>query len=440
MNHESRKFSASRREFLAKSALGGAALAGGLSLARSAHAAGSDVIRIALVGCGGRGTGAAVNALKNAAQAKLKLVAMADAFSDALESSLKSIQSACKDQVDVTPERKFVGLDGYQKALEAGVDMVLLCGPPGFRPAQFEAAVKAGKQVFMEKPVATDAPGVRRILAANEEAKKKGLLVAVGHHLRHEDKHRELVKRIHDGVIGELNFLRVYFNAGGLWVRPRQPGQTELQHQVRNWYYFTWLSGDHIVEQHVHDIDVGNWIARAHPVEAEGSGGRQVRIGKNFGEIFDHHAVEFTYANGLKMFSYCRQIDGCGFVFSQHAHGTKGRAELSGAGKTSLLADGQPPVNWRQGADGHQTEMNDLLAAMLAGKPYNEADWAAESSMTAILGRMATYSGQVVKWDKAINSPLELAPKSLAWDAEAPVKPGPDGIYACAIPGVTKAR
>jgi predicted dehydrogenase len=439
MNQESHKFCASRREFLVKSAVGGAALAGGLSLARSAHAAGSDVIRLGLVGCGGRGAGAAVNALKNAAKARVKLVAMADAFADRLESSLKRIQSAGKDQVDVTPQRKFVGLDGYQKVLEAGVDMVLLCGPPGFRPVQFEAAVKAGKHVFMEKPVATDSPGIRRVLGANEEAKKKGLLVAVGHHLRHEDKQRELVKRIHDGAIGELKFMRVYFNSGGLWTRPRQPGETELQHQVRNWLYFTWLSGDHIVEQHVHDIDVGNWIAQAHPIEANGMGGRQVRIGKDFGEIFDHHAVEFTYANGLKMFSFCRQINGCGFVFAQHAHGTKGRAEMAGQGNTVLLADGQQPVRWRPTVEGHQTEMDDLFAAMLSGKPYNEADWAAESSMTAILGRMATYSGKVVNWGEAINSTLDLAPRTLSWDAETPVKPGPDGIYACAIPGVTKA-
>ena len=439
MNHASRKFCASRREFLAKSALGGAALAGGLSLARSVHAAGSDVVRIALVGCGGRGTGAAVNALKNAAKAKLKLVAMADAFGDRIDSSLKQIQSACKDQVDVTPERKFIGLDCHQKVLDADVDMVLLCGPPGFRPMQFEAAVKAGKHVFMEKPVAADSPGIRRVLAANEEAKKKGLLVAVGHHLRHENKHRELVQRIHDGAIGELTFLRVYFNAGGLWIRPRQPGQTELQHQVRNWYYFTWLSGDHIVEQHVHDIDVGNWIARAHPIEAEGSGGRQVRIGKNYGEIFDHHAVEFTYANGLKMFSYCRQIDECWGSFSQHAHGTKGVVNIDGHGTSELRVDGQEPLHWKREKDGHQVEMDDLFAAILAGQRYNEGEHGAHSTMTAILGRMATASGKIVRWDDAISSELNLLPPKLTWDAQPLVLPDKNGEYACAMPGKTKA-
>ena len=414
-------------------------MAGGLSIARGAHAAGSDVIRLALVGCGGRGTGAAVNALKNAGKANVKLVAMADAFRDSLDRSLRGIETKCKDQVDVPESRKFVGLDAYQKALESGVDMVLLCGPPGFRPSQFEAAVKAGKHVFMEKPVATDAPGVRRVMAANQVAKQKSLAVAVGHHLRHEEKHCALIKQIHEGAIGDVKYIRVYFNTGSLWKRPRQPDQTELQYQVRNWYYFTWLSGDHIVEQHVHDIDVGNWIAKGHPVEANGMGGRQVRKGKDFGEIFDHHAIEYTYADGIKMFSFCRQIDGCWGSFSEHAHGTKGSASMEGHGTTTLSPDGQTPTRWKRTADGHQVEMDDLFAAIVAGKPYNEGDNGAEGSMTAILGRMASYSGKLVKWDEALQSTQDLSPKSLAWDADAPVKPDQDGLYACAMPGVTKA-
>jgi myo-inositol 2-dehydrogenase/D-chiro-inositol 1-dehydrogenase len=430
----------SRRDFLKRStvAVAGTALAGGLSLARSAHAAGSDVIKIALVGCGGRGTGAATEALKNKANPNVKLVAVADAFRDRVDACLRAVQAECKDKVDVPEERKFTGLDCHEKALACDVNMVLLCTPPGFRPLQFEAAVKAGKHVFMEKPLATDAPGIRRITAANREAKQKGLLVAVGHHLRHEDKHRQVVQRIHDGAIGELKFMRAYFNSSGVWVRPRQPDQTEMQYQVRNWYYFTWICGDHIVEQHVHDIDVCNWIHGGHPVEAQGMGGRQVRIGKDYGEIFDHHAVEFTYADGVKMFSYCRHIPGCWESFSEHAHGTKGYAAIEGHGTSELHVDGQPPMRWRRIGDGHQFEHDDLFAALMAGKPYNEADWAADSSMTAILGRMATYSGQVVSWEQAINSQLDLMPKTLAWDAEPPVKPGANGLYACAIPGVTK--
>ncbi len=268
----------SRREFLKRTAAAGVAVAGSLGLAGNVHAAGSDVIRLALVGCGGRGTGAAVEALSNAAHANVKLVAMADAFRDSLDNSLAHIKSQCQQRVDVAEDHKFTGLDCCRKVLQSGVDMVLLCTPPGFRPVQFASAVQAGKHVFMEKPVATDAPGVRRIQAANEVAKQKGLTVAVGHHLRHEDKHRELVRRIHDGALGRLTFLRAYFNSGGLWKRPRQPGQTELQYQVRNWYYFTWLSGDHIVEQHVHDLDVGNWIARRTPSRPRGwAAGRSAR-------------------------------------------------------------------------------------------------------------------------------------------------------------------
>jgi len=439
LNSRSTRY-ASRRDFLKTSAaVAGTALAGGLSVARGAQAAGSDLVKIALVGCGGRGTGAAVEALKNKAHPNVKLIAVADAFRDRVDACLKGVQGECPDKVDVPEERKFTGLDCHLGAIASGADMVLLCTPPGFRPVQFEAAVKAGKHVFMEKPVATDAPGVRRITAANQEAKKKKLLVAVGHHLRHEDKHREVVKRIHDGAIGDLKFMRAYFDTGAIWVRPRQAGQTEMQYQVRNWYHFTWICGDHIVEQHVHDIDVCNWIHGGHPVEANGMGGRQVCTAKDQGEIYDHHAVEFTYEDGVKLFSYCRQIDGCWGSFSEHAHGTKGRVAIEGHGTSELLVDGQKPMRWRRIGDGHQIEHDDLFAALVAGQPYNEADWAADSTMTAILGRMATYSGQVVTWEQGINSQLDLMPKTLAWDAEPPVKPDKNGYYACAMPGVTKA-
>ena len=414
----------------------GAALAS-LGIGRSVHAAGSDLIKIALIGCGGRGTGAAINALST--KANVKLVAMADPFKDRLDGSLRSIQSQCKDRVDVPEERRFLDLDGYQKAIDAGVDMVLLCGPPGFRPMQFEAAVKAGKHVFMEKPVATDAPGVRKILAANEEAKKKSLVVGVGHHLRHEVKHKEVIKRIHEGAIGDLKFMRIYFNSSGVWVHNRKPDETEMQYQVRNWYYFTWLSGDHIVEQHVHDIDVANWIKQGAPVKANGMGGRQFRIGPQYGEIFDHHSVEFEYADGTKCFSFCRHIPNTWGAFSEFAHGTKGYADIEGHGRGILHVDGKEPMKWERGPDGHQLEMDDQFAALAAGQPYNEGDYGATSSMTAILGRMATYSGQVVTWEQAINSKLDLGPAKLAWDAEPQPKPGPDGIYPCATPGVTKA-
>jgi predicted dehydrogenase len=432
---------ATRRDFLKNSTAAlGAGVVGNLAVARGAHAAGSDEIKIALVGCGGRGTGAAVQALQNKAGAKVKLVAMADAFGDRLENSLKAIEARCEGQVDVPKERRFTGLDCHQKAIDSGVDMVLLCTPPGFRPMQFEAAIEAGKHVFMEKPVAVDGPGIRRIMAANEKAKEKGLLVAVGHHLRHETKHREVIQRLHDGVIGPIMYLRIYFNSTGVWVRPRQPEQTEMQYQVRNWYYFTWLSGDHIVEQHVHDIDVMNWIKQAHPISAQGMGGRQFRIGKEYGEIFDHHAVEFQFADGSRGYSYCRHIPNCWNSFSEHAHGTKGYASIQGHGRSEIHVEGQSePLKWDRGPDGHQVEHDHLFAALLAGKPYNEGDYGATSSMTAILGRMASYSGKIVTWDDAMKSKLDLGPESYAWNAEAPVQPGPDGLYPCAIPGLTKA-
>jgi predicted dehydrogenase len=407
-----------------------------LGIARSAHAAGRDEIRVALVGCGGRGTGAAAQILN--ARPNVKLVAMADAFETPLRVSLNSLrQLPIGDRVLVTPATQFTGLDAYRQAIAADVDVVLLCTPPGFRPLHFEAAVAAGRHVFMEKPVATDAPGVRRVLAANERAKEQGLLVAVGHHLRHEGKHQEVVRRIRDGAIGELQYLRAYFNSSGVWVRPRRPDQTEMQYQVSNWYYFTWLSGDHIVEQHVHDLDVGNWIAADHPQEAQAAGGRQVRVGPQYGEIFDHHTVEFTYASGVKMFSFCRHIKNCWNSFSQHAHGHRGEAHIEGHGTATLQVHGQQPLRFPRQADGHQVEQDDFVAALMEGRAYNEADWGASSTMTAILGRMASYTGQVVTWREACESSTDLMPRQLDWDAEPPAHPGPDGLYACAMPGLT---
>ncbi|MCY3020631.1 MAG: Gfo/Idh/MocA family oxidoreductase [Planctomycetota bacterium] len=433
--------SSSRREFLKASstAAAGAALATSLDIAPRAYAEGTDTIKIALVGAGGRGTGAVVNVLSNAAHRNVKLVAIADAFPEKVEGARALLAKKFGDKVDVPDDRKFDGLDCHLKVLDSGADLVLLCSPPGFRPLHFEAAVKAGKHIFMEKPVAVDAPGYRRVKAANEEAKKKNLAVAVGHHLRHTASYCEAMKLIHEGALGDLKLLRAYFNTNGIWVRPRKPDMTEMQYQVNNWYHFVWLSGDHIVEQHVHDIDVCNWMAQGHPTEANGMGSRNVRKAPGIGEIFDNHFVEFTYPNGVKMYSQCRQIPGCWGAFSQHADGTKGHADLQGGnGEAVLQVAGQEPKRWPKQKDGHQTEIDDLFAALLAKQPYNEADWAADSTMTAILGRMATYSGQTVSWDNAVKSEYSYMPERLAWDAVPKSKPGPDGVYPCAIPGVTK--
>ncbi|MGC8644329.1 MAG: Gfo/Idh/MocA family oxidoreductase, partial [Isosphaeraceae bacterium] len=267
--------SVSRRDFVKGSAA--VTAAGALELGHVAHAAGTDEIKLALIGCGGRGTGAAYDALGNRTQSNLKLIAMADAFPEPLERARQDLQNHFQNRVDVPPDRRFVGLDAYEKAIATEADIVMLCTPPGFRPIHFAAAVKAGKHVFLEKPVAVDAPGYRAIRSANADAKKKGLHVAVGHHLRHARNHMEVVRQIHDGLIGDLLFTRAYFNTQGIWNRPRHPGMTEMQYQVNNWYHFVWLSGDHNVEQHVHGIDACNWIAQAAPVQATGIGGRQVR-------------------------------------------------------------------------------------------------------------------------------------------------------------------
>jgi myo-inositol 2-dehydrogenase / D-chiro-inositol 1-dehydrogenase len=430
--------SLSRRAFVKGSAATVAAV-GTLEISHSAHAAGSDEIKIALVGCGGRGTGAAANALLNKTHSNIRLIAAADAFAEPLERAVQDLQKQFGERVDVPPERRFVGLDAYEKAIAAGADVVLLCTPPGFRPAQFAAAVKAGKNVFMEKPVAVDAPGYRVVKAANAEAKAKRLYVAVGHHLRHDQNHAAVVRQIHDGLIGDLLFTRAYFNTQGIWNRPRKPGMTEMQYQVNNWYHFVWLSGDHNVEQHVHGIDVCNWLAKGAPAQATGIGGRQVRAEPGIGEIFDHHCVQYTYGDGSYSFSECRQQSGCWSNFSHHAHGTKGSVSFDGGDAVTIELRGAAPKRLKPGPDGHQTEWDDFLAALVSSRPYNEADSAADSTLTAILGRMATYSGKLVTWEEAVKSTVSYGPERLAWDATPRSKPGADGIYPCAVPGVTQA-
>jgi predicted dehydrogenase len=429
--------SLSRRDFVASSAA--AVSTGALELGHTAHAAGSDEIKIALVGCGGRGTGAVADAFENRTHSNVRLIAVADAFAEPVDRAVQDLRNQFHDKVDVPPSRRFVGFDAYQKAIAAGADIVLLCTPPGFRPAQFAAAVKADKHIFMEKPVAVDAPGYRAVKSASAEAKKKGLYVAVGHHLRHARNHQEVIRQIHDGLIGDLLYTRAYFNTQGIWNRPRQPSMTEMQYQVHNWYHFVWLSGDHLVEQHVHGIDACNWIARATPVQATGIGGRQVRAEPGIGEIFDHHCVQYTYADGSHSFSECRQQPGCWSNYSHHAHGTKGSVSFEGGDAVTIHPRGSTPKRLKGGRDGHQTEWDDFIAAIVSSRRCNEADWAADSTMTAILGRMATYSGKLVTWDEAVKSDLAYAPDRLAWDAPPRTKANPDGIYPCATPGLTKA-
>ena len=422
-------------------AVGGTALAG--DIARTAHAAGDETIKVALIGCGGRGAGAATQALST--RGPVTLWAMADVFEDKLETSLAALTKGqesrydrkehhgFRDKIDVPPERRFIGFDAYKKAIDSGVDMVILATSPHFRPMHYEYAVKQGKHVFMEKPVATDAPGVRQLLAANEEAKKKGLKVGVGLMYRHNLQYQEMIKRIQDGAIGDIFYIRCYANIGFMWTIPRRPEMSEMEYQMRNWQYFTWLGGDQIVEQHIHLLDVCNWAKGEQPVSAAGMGGRQVRKGPEHGQVYDHHVVEFTYSDGIKMFSQCRQISGCWSYVSEEVLGTKGSAYLRRGAIEGV--DGR----WRfrgKLPNPYQVEHDVLFDAIRNDKPHNEAEYAALSTMTAIMGRMATYSGKMINWDDAINSSVSLAPQRYAWDADPPILPGEDGLYPAAMPGV----
>lgn len=317
---------------------------------------------------------------------------------------------------------------------------MLLAEPPGFRPEHFEYAVAAGKHVFMEKPLATDAPGVRRILEAARQAKAKNLKVGVGLQRHHSSNYQECLRRLHDGELGQITNLRCYWETGFPAKTPfSQPGLSELEHQVRNWYFFAWLSGDHICEQHIHNLDVCNWIKQDHPVEAHGSGGRQVRTGREYGNIFDHHYVEFTYPDGTTMISSCRQIPNCRRYVGEAATGTKGRVEISNDSARFELFDGTTSaIRRRRGKsreNPYQVEHDVLFQAIRNDTPHNEAEYGALSTMTAILGRLATYSGKTVTWEEAFDSEDRLTIDAKSWNDSPRDLPNEDGEYAIAMPG-----
>jgi myo-inositol 2-dehydrogenase / D-chiro-inositol 1-dehydrogenase len=422
---------ASRRQFLRSSSVAavGSALAAQALLARSAYVAGSDLLRVGLIGCGGRGTGAAMQALM--ADPNVKLVAMADAFEDRLESSLAQLKTSQKieDKVEVPPDHRFVGFNAYQKLIDSGVDVVLMAEPPHFRPRHLKAAIDAGKHVFAEKPVAVDAPGVRSVLATCEDAKKRNLSVVSGLCLRYSLGFRETVQRIHDGALGEVRALQANDYRGSIWVKPRQASWSDMEWQMRNWYYFTWLSGDFNVEQHVHYLDVCAWLMKnEYPIKAVGMGGRQVRTGPEYGHIYDHHSVVYEYANGARLFSNCRQQSGCHNDMSSHVMGSKGVAEVS---EDRLAISGSSEWTYRGKDDNfYQTEHDELFASIRSGKPINNGDYMAKSTLLAIMGRMATYTGQVVTWEQAMNSKEDLTPEKYEWGS-IPTPP-------VAMPGMTR--
>lgn len=422
-----------RRSFLATTS------AAAVSAATHILAAGDREIKLALIGCGGRGTGAA-NQNLNVGKG-LKLVAMADIARDRLDKSLQILKKQHPDQVDVSMAHQFIGFEAYREAI-ALADLVLIASPQGFHPYHLAEAVRQGKHIFVEKPLAVDAPGVRLILAAAEQAKKKNLKIGVGLQRHHQPAYQETVRRLHEGAVGEITSMTSYWLGNARAGVERQPGESELQYQLRNWYYFTWLSGDFIVDQHIHNIDIINWIKRGHPVRAQGMGGRQVRNDRKLhGQIFDHHFVEYEYADGSKLFSQCRQGQpGTHQQVSEHVVGTKGRADLNVQSRLFRITG---PNAWeqrlKQGEDGHQLEHFPLIDAIRNDRPYNELEAAAMSTMTAIMGRMATYSGRLIEWDEALNSKVQLMPEKLTWDMAPPVLPDAQGNYPIAIPGRTEA-
>ncbi len=434
----------SRRGFLKSSTVAATGVAVASNIGRMAHAQGSDEIRFVVIGCGGRGKGAATNIMKT--KGNVKLVAVADAFGNKASSAIKQLTRGFPDKVDVPEDRIFTGLDGYKAAIDVDCDLVVIATPPAFKPQQFEYAVNKGRHVFSEKPVAADVAGVKRFMAAVEESKKKNLMIGIGLQRRHEPHYIEAVKRIHDGAIGDVIAQRVYWNGGGIWHRnmadlkkilPAGMEPTEMAYQCNNWYHFNWLSGDQICEQHIHNLDVGCWVKGDYPVECNGMGGRERRLDGDptMSQIFDHTFCEYTFADGTKMWSQGRHLKGDGVFLnvSEFAHGSKGTANPSG----EIMG----PNAWKftgKRLNGHQQEQHDLIEALMRGEIYNEGEYGAKSTFTAILGREACYSGRSIKWDDLWERGWDLAPgiDNYTLKTDPPTMPDDDGKYPVPLPGV----
>ena len=396
-------------------------------------------LKLALIGCGGRGSGAAVQALT--ADDKVELYAMADAFRDRIDSSLNGIKEHFdgSKNIDVKEKNMFTGFDAYKKAIDL-CDVVILTTPPGFRPLHFEYAINNDKHVFMEKPLATDAPGIRRVLEVAKIAKDKKLNVVVGLQRHYQKKYITLYNKVVNGDIGKIVSGQVYWNDGGVWVKKRKPSQSELEYQMRNWYYFTWLCGDHILEQHIHNIDVANWFIGDYPISAQGMGGREVRNGIDHGQIFDHHFVEFSYASGAVISSQCRHQTGTASRVDEVFQGSNGSV-VTGKGEMTDL-DGnikyKYPNKRNEDPNPYQVEHDKLFQSIRNNEVINDVEYGAKSTMTAIMGRMATYTGKKITWDQAINSKEMLVPNNLTWNSTPPTLPDDNGKYLVAIPGKTQ--
>jgi len=410
-----------RREFMTSTAVAAAGAALLSQIGSRAHAAGQDEIRVGLIGCGGRGTGAGMNAVESSPN--VKIVAMADLFEDRMKSAWDSFK---KQGQEVAKDKCYVGFDGYQKLIaDPAVNYVICATPPGFRSIHILAAVNAGKNVFCEKPVAVDGPTARECLEAYKISIEKKLGIAAGTQRRHQFSYQETIKRIHDGYLGDILAARCYWNMGGLWIKDRDPKWSDMETQIRNWLYYTWASGDHICEQHVHNLDVINWVLKDHPTQAHGMGGRQVRTDPKYGHIFDHFAVEYSYPNNVHVLSECRQIDGCEGNVSEFIVGTKGKSNPGGH------IEGEKAWKYTEKAPNpYVQEHADLIASIRKGEPINELKQVTESTLTAIMGRMSAYTGRIVKWNEVLNSKTSLRPEK--WEF------GDLAVPPVAVPGKTK--
>jgi len=421
------KLRTSRRAFLQSSSAAalGAALASTASAAKPVHVGGSDELKIGLIGCGGRGSGAVIDALS--ADSHCRLTAMGDAFEDSVQHSLASFKgSSFAARIDVPAERVFVGFDAYKQVIDSGVDVVLLATPPHFRPQHLQYAIAQGKHAFVEKPVAVDPAGIRSVLASCAEAKQKNRSVVSGLCYRYHKPKVAALAQIHDGAIGDIVALHTSYNTGGLWHRTRQPKWSEMEYQVRNWLYFGWLSGDFICEQHVHSLDKMAWAMKDQPpLKVSSTGGRQQRTDAKYGNAYDHFCSVFTYPGDVKMFSFCRQQSGCDTDVSDYVMGTKGTAELMSAKIT-----GEKPWKYAGPAGNmYRDEHVALFRSIRDAAPINNGLYMAQSSMLAIMARMSAYTGKDVSWDEAMKSSLDLSPKTYEW--------GDLATLPVAIPGVS---
>jgi predicted dehydrogenase len=418
-----------RRDALRAAGAVGAALA---VPAVHAQSPSTDLIRVGLIGAGGRGTGALQQAL-SVPGSNVKVTAVADAFENRIKGALKAVEGM-EGKVDVPEDRQFKGLDGYQKVLDH-CDLVILATPPGFRPIHFDAAIKAGKHVFMEKPVCVDSFGARLCLEAAKMADEKKLKVVVGLQRHYDSVYRATLEKVREGLAGDLIGGQVYWNGSGIWYRKREEGQNEMQFQVNNWYHFNWLCGDHICEQHVHNIDVANWFLDALPVSAYGVGGRQQRTPGQPSEIYDHHAVNFTYPNGVSIASQCKQFPGGDNRVNEEFQGTKGYVKIGEitdySGKVLWKYEGPKP-------NAYQVEHDELHDAIRRDVPLNNAYYGTTSSFSAVLGRMATYSGKVQNFEKALALPYRTMPENMTWESTPPVVPDAEGNYPLPMPASFK--